>query len=236
MVFNWILDRIFPTECPVCSKSSKSHLYNPLCQDCWKEIKKYNGPSCRICGIPAISEYTITCSTCLKTPPPFSQVIYYSLYEGNLKRAIHLFKFHKIRRLASPLAKLLLQLPIPKVDYIIPVPLHVKRLREREFNQTALLCRFLGKELNIKVLLNELIKTKETTPQALLDRERRIESVKNAFIANKDKINGCHILLVDDVITSGATISECSRALRRAGVKKVTVVALAHSAPADLNA
>lgn len=215
--------------------SSDSYKYNPLCIKCWGEIKKYDGPACKICGMPSNSEYTITCGSCQKTPPAYTKIIYYGLYKDNFKKAIHLFKFQGIKRLAKPLGRLLMQLPIPKVDYIIPVPLHVKRLREREFNQTALLGNVLSKELEIKLLLNGLVKIKETSPQTSLNREERIKAVKNAFAFNGDSIGGCDILLVDDVITSGATVGECSKVLKKAGAKSVTVIALAHSVPADLN-
>lgn len=235
MFFDLILNSIYPSQCPVCYGSSDSYKYNPLCVKCWSEIKKYDGPACKICGVPSISKYTIFCGSCQKTPPPFTQIIYYGLYEGNLRKAIHLFKFSRIKRLATQLGRLLIQLSIPKADFIIPVPLHIKRLREREFNQTALLGNVLAKELGIKLLLNELIKIKETIPQTSLNREERMKEVKNVFVFNSNKIRGCDILLVDDVITSGATVRECSRVLEKAGAKNVTVLALAHSVPADLN-
>lgn len=232
MPFSRLLNLFFPSLCPVCSKRSNSYKYNPICSYCWAEIQKYNGAACKVCGIPSVSEQTTICGACLKIRQPFSKILYYGLYEGNLRKAIHLLKFNGIKRLAHPLSRLLLELPIPKADLIIPVPLHLKRLREREFNQTALIGHCLSKELKIQLIINNLIKTRETPPQTSLNRKERLENVKKAFSAYG--ISGADILLVDDVITSGATVRECSQSLAQAGAKSVTVLALAHSTPADM--
>ncbi len=232
MYFTKFLNLFFPSQCPICSERSDSYRHNPLCLSCWDKIQKYTGPACNVCGMPSPSIETLICGICLKSPQPFSQTLYYGLYEGNLKKAIHLFKFSKIKRLAEPLGRLLLDISIPKVDMIIPVPLHLKRLRQREFNQTALIGHFLSKELGIPLSLNNLIKTKETQPQTFLNRKERLVNIKKAFFV--DGISGCDILLLDDVITSGATVRECAKSLKKAGAKTVTVLALAHSTPSDM--
>lgn len=233
MPLSKLLNLFFPSLCPVCGKKSDSYKYNPICSYCWAEIQKYNGPACKVCGIPSVSELTTICGACIKIRQPFSKIIYYGLYEGNLRKAVHILKFNGIKRLANPLSRLLFELPIPKADLIIPVPLHLKRLREREFNQTALIGLCLSKELKIPMIIDNLLKTKETPPQTSLGRKERIENVKKAFssfqgVANSD------ILLIDDVITSGATVRECSVSLIESGAKSVTVLALAHSTPMDL--
>lgn len=233
MSFSRLLNLFFPSLCPVCGKISDSYQYNPICSHCWSKMQKYNGPACKVCGIPSVSELTTICGACIKIREPFSKIIYYGLYEGNLRKAIHLLKFNGIKRLAHPLSRLLLELPIPKADLIIPVPLHLKRLREREFNQTALIGLRLSKELKIPMIINDLLKTKETPPQTSLGRKERIENVKKAFSAFQGAADS-DILLIDDVITSGATVRECSVSLIKAGAKSVTVLALAHSTPTDL--
>lgn len=232
MPLSRLLNLFFPSICPICSKRSDYYKYNPICSHCWTAIQKYTGPACRVCGIPSVSEQTTICSTCLEIRQPFSKILYYGLYEGTLRKAVHLLKFNRIKRLASPISKLLLELPIPKSDLIIPVPLHLKRLREREFNQTALIGHYLSKELKIQLIVSNLIKTRETPPQTFLNKKERLRNVKKAFSAHG--ISGADILLIDDVITSGATVRECSEALINSAAKSVTVVALAHSTPADM--
>lgn len=232
MPLSRLLNLFFPSFCPICSQRSDSYKYNPICSQCWAAIQKYTGPACRVCGVPTVSGQTTICSTCLEIRHPFSKILYYGLYEGALRRAVHLLKFNRIKRLASPISKLLLELPIPKSDLIIPVPLHLKRLREREFNQTALIGYYFSRELKIPLIVNNLIKTKETPPQTFLNRKERLRNVKKAFSAHG--ISGSDVILIDDVITTGATVRECSEALIKSGAKSVTVIALAHSTPADM--
>jgi len=166
----------------------------------------------------------------MKTPPLFSKVIYYGIYEGILRKAIHLLKFERVKRLALPAAELLWELPLPAADCIVPVPLHSSRLREREFNQTTLISRHLSRYSGIPLLPDVLKKEKETLPQTDVTGKERLKNVKNAFSATDDA-KGRSIILVDDVITTGATVNECARVLRKAGAGSVTVLALARSVP-----
>ncbi|MCX8030629.1 MAG: ComF family protein [Thermodesulfovibrionales bacterium] len=219
----------FPSRCPICRSESNSFVTNPFCSFCWSLIEKYEGPKCFRCGIPTKSVYTTVCSDCLSLNVNM-RTIYYGLYQGTLKEAIHLFKFKGLKRLARPLSDLILRLSIPNnCDLIVPVPIRPERLRDRQFNQTALIGYFISKALNIPMNLDILIKIRETKPQTGLLRNERLKNIKNAFYAEK-VING-HILLIDDVITSGTTIKECSYALFNGGAKEVTAVALAHSIP-----
>lgn len=225
-----LLNLLFPSKCPVCGNRSDNHLYNPFCTKCWRGIERYSGPACSICGIPTVSSLTITCESCLKTKPPFSKVLYYGIYDGALKEAIHLLKFNGVKRLSKPLGLLLPELPIPEVNGIIPVPMHYKNLKQREFNQTAAISRHLSKELKIPLMLHVLKKIKETPPQTDVTGKERLKNIKNVF-RTCGEINGLDLLLIDDVITTGATARECSKALIKAGAKSVTVVALARSMP-----
>lgn len=177
--------------------------------------------------MPTSSENIGRCEGCLKDTP-FDKVLYYGKYEGILKEVIHHYKFNKVKRLSKPLAMLLSELPIPDSDAIVVVPLQTKRLKEREFNQTAVIGHHLSRRLRIPFLLDALIKVKDTKPQTGLSEEERLRNLKNAFVA-MDKVKGLNLLLIDDVITTGATIKECSRALLKAGAKGVTVLALART-------
>jgi len=164
----------------------------------------------------------------MKDEPPFSQVLNYGIYSGAMAEAIHQMKFYGVRRLAGPLGKLLLMLGIPEYDAIVPVPLSRKGLRERGFNQTLLVSRVLSKELKIPLHIDMLFKRKDTPPQIGLNAKERMKNIKGAFEVN-GRINNLRLLLFDDVMTTGATVRECSKTLIKAGAKEVFVITLARS-------
>jgi len=229
-LFAPILNLLFPSRCPICSHPSNEHSHNPICAACWSDIVPYHGPKCSICGMPTKSQYTGTCGDCLHTAPPFSKIMYYGIYEGTLRESIHLLKFGGIKRLAQPLSKLLLSLPASQCDAILPVPLHRNKLREREFNQTALLGKHLSMALKRPLLLHSFQKVRETKLQTEVSGRERYTNLRKAYAASDD-VRGKNILLVDDVITTGATVRECAATLKRAGARQVEVIALAHSMP-----
>ncbi len=222
------LNLIYPSICPICKKYSDNCKYSPICKNCWDEIKQYSGPACSICATPLVSEYATVCENCIDNSPRFSKVLNYGLYSGALAEAIHRMKFYGIRRLAKPLTSLLLNLPIPKYDGILPVPLSKKGLISRGFNQSLLISKLLSDELHIHLFANSLLKIKDTLPQIGLNAKQRMKNIKGAFAANAD-IKGLKLLLVDDVMTTGATARECSKTLINAGAKEVVVVTLARS-------
>lgn len=119
----------------------------------------------QVCAVLLASEHSRVCGECLQKPPPISAVLNYGLYSGAFSEAIHLYKFLGVKRLAGPLANLLLELPIPHMDGIVPVTVTVKTLRTRGFNQTLLMARLLSKHLQIPLRMDILSKTKETKPQ-----------------------------------------------------------------------
>jgi len=137
-------------------------------------------------------------------------------------------KFSGIRRLAKPLGRLLLNLEIPECDGIVPVPLSRNSLRERGFNQSLLMARVISKKLNITLYMDALLKTRDTLPQVGLNAKERRKNLKGAFKAS-GKINNQRLLLIDDVMTTGATVRECSKILIKAGAKEVVVITLARA-------
>jgi competence protein ComFC len=170
--------------------------------NCWGTIKKYNGPSCRICAAPLVSEHSNLCGECLREAPPFSLVVNYGLYSDALSEAIHLLKFSGLKRIARPLGKLLFELPIPPSDGIVPVPMTGKTLRERGFNQTLLLARTLSKHFEIPVKMDMLYKKKDTPPQIGLRAKERVSNLKNAFEV-RGRGDKLRLILLDDVMTTG---------------------------------
>jgi ComF family protein len=164
----------------------------------------------------------------MQETPPFSKIIPYGLYEGVLAEGIHQFKFHRVRRLSKPLGSFLLCLDIPDADGIIPVPLTKKGLIRRGFNQSLLLAHIIARRTGIALCMESLFKVKETPPQVGLSARERITNLRNAFDV-RGNLKDMSLLLVDDVITTGATVRECSRMLMKAGAKEVTVLALARA-------
>lgn len=223
-----LLNLLYPSSCPVCSGLSDSLSHCPICSGCWATIGRHDGPSCRVCARPLASEHAGLCGDCLREAPPFSRVITYGPYSDVLKEALHLLKFSSIKRLSRPLGMLLAGLEIPKADIIVPVPLSNRELRKRGFNQTLLISRTLSRTTGIPLFPGLLYKKRETPPQVSLPRRERLLNLKGAFGTRK-KLNGERVLIVDDVVTTGATVRECSRAIIKAGAAEVFVAALARS-------
>lgn len=164
----------------------------------------------------------------MKKSPPYARVIAYGLYEGVLKEAISRFKFYGLRRLSRPLGGLLPNLPIPESDAIVPVPLTAKGLRQRGFNQSLLIARVVSKKTGIPLNIDTLFKIKETPPQVGLSASERHKNLAGAF-TTKGTIKGSRILLVDDVVTTGATAAACSKALLKAGAQEINVLTIARA-------
>jgi ComF family protein len=230
LIQNKVLNMLFPEVCPICHETSSDHATAPVCTVCWNSIQPYKGPKCDKCGIPLDSDSSITCGECIKAKPEYKSVRTFGLYKGPLRKAINLLKYHNMKRLSKPLSAMILRMEMPRVDAVIPVPLYKDRLRQREFNQSALLAKYTAKKTGTSLLVNCLVKIKDTMPQVGLSSRERRRNISNAFgVEKKEHIKGKVILLMDDVITTGATVRECSRVLKKAGAGDVYVMALAHT-------
>lgn len=223
-----IINYLYPSTCPSCENITDNYHHAPFCTRCWSGIKKYSGPSCKICSTPFSSEYADCCARCLEQEPFFSKVQSFGTYDNVLATAINLYKFHSIKRLSKPLGTLLLELEIRRVDAIIPVPLSIEKLRERGFNQSLLLAKIVSDKHNVPLIINGLLKKKDTSPQIGLSAKERASNLRGAFEAVQD-FSGHTLLLIDDVMTTGATANECSKQLLRAGAKEVMVLTLARA-------
>lgn len=222
------LDMIFPPKCTFCDSISKE----AVCPECAEMVKFISPPFCTICGIPFKSDAvkSHTCGDCMKKKRHFSWARGVLLYNDATSKAIHKFKYGKDTTFSMALGTIISEHPdIKGFDLILPVPLHIQRLKERGFNQSLLLARHVGKVHGIPVDFDALKRTRWTEPQVnLKGRERKI-NVKGAFEVVKD-VRGKRVLLVDDVYTTGATVSECSKVLKKSGVKDVCVLTLARTA------
>lgn len=224
---NSILNLLYLSDCPICKNPSDSLLYAPLCSKCWSGIKRHSAPICEICSRPLIGDYGV-CGECRLQSPFFSKAISYGIYSGTLKEAISLFKFSGIKRLGRPLGRLLQELTMPQADFIIPVPMEVDGLINRGFNQALVLSREVSKTFKIPILIGMLYKKRKTPPQVGLGADERVLNLKGAFGVKGD-LYGKKILLLDDVMTTGATVNECSNELLRAGAGEIVVIVLARA-------
>jgi len=225
---SFFLSAVYPSRCPVCGGDSDTHPTSPVCRGCWESIGPYEGPACGICARPLGSALAETCGECLKKRPPFVRAFSFGLYEGALREAVHLLKFQGVKRLSGPLGALLAGVDLPAVDAVVPAPLSLGSLRERGFNQALLIGRALAESLRVEFRAWLLEKKKDTPPQVSLTRSERLINLRGAFRA-REKLRGERILLVDDVITTGATVAECSKVLLKAGAGEVYAASLARA-------
>lgn len=216
-----------------------------LCPDCLSGFIPVEPPLCAECGIMFQSREgdDRVCGECITHPKEFKMARAPGVYSQNLVGLIHNFKYNGKIQLAKPLGAFLFAAfihywDISSIDLIIPVPLHIKRLRKRGFNQTFLLIRDwfrLAEDLNIKlsgiqIEKDLLVRNRWTKPQTGLDRKNRLTNIKNAFrIIDPEKIEKKRVLLVDDVYTTGATVNECAKVLLNAAALKVEVLTLARA-------
>jgi ComF family protein len=159
-------------------------------------------------------------------------VIASGVYGGALARAIQALKYGNRPDLALPLGKRLVRagvrLGAPGPALLVPVPLHLRKLAERGYNQSALVAQVLGRELGWEVHVRALRRHRDTGAQAALDRAERLENVKGALI-ERERLDGKHVVLVDDVVTTGATATACAEALARTGALVLAVAAVARA-------
>jgi len=237
MEFQSIFFQFFlPPQCPCCEKFLEEGQQG-FCSKCLSEIHWIESPYCSVCGIPFISKEVEShpCGACVTHRKYFTMARALGTYEGSLQEAIHHWKYEGKTNLtpffAEWLAEGLKRYWEPdSLDLLIPVPLHTQRLRERGFNQVLVLVKELSRRTGIPYRKTTLQKKKPTVPQVNLSGAERGKGLRGAFhVIGKEELVGKSALLVDDVYTTGATVNECSRVLRRGGAKRVDVLTLAHA-------
>lgn len=220
----------FPSTCRLCGLPGQENM--ELCEACYRELQ-FNRYSCRRCAIPLAGEQTdAVCGACLNKPPPYDRAISLLHYRPPASYLIQSLKFHEQLGNADLLANLLAERisrenrPLP--DYLVPVPLHTRRLRERGFNQSVLIARILQKRLGIPVLTAHCVRTRNTVSQSKLALKERRHNMRHAFSLRKPLPSG-HVAIIDDVVTTGNTVNEVARTLRRGGAQLIEVWSLARA-------
>lgn len=228
-----LLHTFFPPACPLCLKSLPAGWDTDFCPECSADLKPLPGAHCPYCALPFQAEEGSShlCSQCLRQSPPFARVFAYGLYERSLRDAIHQFKFNRKAGLDRSLGRLLEQAidPALEIDLVVPVPLQNKRLKQRSYNQALLLAREVGRLRSWLVDSRLLLKSRETEQQHDLPAKAREKNLRDAFHVLKD-ISDKRVLLVDDVMTTGATAAACSRVLVEKGAANVSVAVVARAA------
>jgi ComF family protein len=218
------LDLLFPQWCIGCGREG-----NYICDHCRRSLTSISPPVCPRCGKPQRDEKL--CPACANGNTGIDGIRAPFLFEGVIRRAIHELKYRNLRALASPLADLLYEYlrgnPVPG-EFLVPVPLHRKRLKERGYNQSALLAKQLGKLTGLPVVDDGLLRQHHTAPQArTASVDERRKNVINAFSSPVGKLTKKRVILVDDVTTSGATLNACAEALKSSGVTSVRGLVMA---------
>lgn len=240
---------VFPTQCSICGGEAASPGGLGVCRNCWSKVEPWAGTCCGRCGLPIVSDRAadaaqILCGACLASDPAFDLARGFGIYRGNLRLLILQLKFRRRERLGRRLGALLGHV-WGKTDgfngdgspLIVPVPLFRSRERERGFNQARLLAEGLSHHLEklpdrkrARVEVGLLIRTRATVPQTGLKFQARKENVRGAFaVAKPGAVQGRQVVLVDDVMTTGATLSACAGALKKAGAGSVFALAMARA-------
>ncbi|HEX9080089.1 MAG TPA: ComF family protein [Desulfuromonadaceae bacterium] len=231
-----LLDFLFPPLCHVCRTFVPDAGALHICPSCREQMSPVGHPLCPVCGIPfqgAGADHL--CGRCAADRPAFDAARAALLYEGHSRDLIHAFKYRNKTHLRRPLALLtaegLTEFVASRTPHlIVPVPLHVRRLRSRGFNQAVLLGELLARKWRLPLARRALVRIRWTEPQINLTARERRDNVKGAFsVPDPAVVAGKRVLLLDDVLTTGSTVEECSRVLKRAGAAGVTVITVARA-------
>lgn len=235
MLSHLVVTTLFPSRCLICHDLLQET--GSLCRDHFHALNLVGDPCCTLCGFPFefSSGESVLCAECIHNPPAYDTGRTVMHYDSLSRVLITRLKYGDYTDLAVTLAPMLHRAGgafLSDCDMIIPVPLHWRRLLQRTYNQSALLGGLVSQLSGVPMLPDGMVRTRHTPQQAGLDRKDRLKNVKRAFTVNHrhaDRLAGARVCLIDDVITTGATIDACCRALKQARVEKIYVLSMART-------
>ena len=227
---SFIYRHVLPQYCLLCIEKTLSE--SPLCAHCLEELPWLCSPHCSICAKDVPDKQKPVCGACAAKAPPFDTTHCTFRYQEPISHWIKQFKFHQQLHLTKTLARLMAsglkrQRGSTPIDAIVPIPLHYRRWIKRGYNQTILLAKHLQTALQRPMDRRVLKKRRHTKPQALKKRQQRQIGLKGVFYAKPNRYK--RVALIDDVMTTGATVSAAAMALRQTGIKYIEVWCLARS-------
>lgn len=211
--------------CLLCGASSRNGVW---CSDCEVTLPYLTMPHCPVCAAPTPGGET--CGRCLRHAPNFNRTVAAFAYAFPLDKLVQALKYSEQLVLVSSLADNLALRVDSRPDFLLPMPLHPARLRERGFNQSWELARRVGHKLDIPVLHDACRRVRDTPPQTALPWKERSKNMRHAFACTRD-LSGKSVAVVDDVMTSGATLNELALTLRKAGAREVHAWVIARTLP-----
>ncbi|VAX21634.1 hypothetical protein MNBD_NITROSPINAE02-780 [hydrothermal vent metagenome] len=232
------LAALFPSPCVSCGGARPGVTNGALCRKCQSQIEFCPKNICCVCGAPLEFDYeietgeTYKCGECIARPPRYEELRFAMVYSGPVRELFHAFKFQSQRRLAAPLAALGQGALAPWLRewpdaVIIPTPLAMRKLYTRGYNPSYLLAKILADMAGLKVAEGALRRIRPTTPQFGLNSAQRVKNVKGAFEVHSPKsIRGRRVIFFDDILTTGATIRECCKTIKKAKPKALRVATL----------
>lgn len=243
MLFHSLFAVVFPSDCKLCNTPLLNISRLPVCDECLTAIQPLRASLCLLCGERLAAAQLLIgdgqCVPCREMPPQFDRAVSFAEYEGGLRGLIHLLKYEGVRPAAPVLGEMLaetISLLLPScgdsLPLVVPVPLHSGKRRERGFNQAEFIARAAMPRLSprLEIASDILVRRRPTQSQVGLTRQQRMENMRGAFhVVDAKRVCGRHIIVVDDVMTTGTTLSECARTLKRAGAERVWAATVART-------
>jgi ComF family protein len=252
MIFRSAIDSLaavlFPAPCRICAETLCTASRVPICEKCFAAFKAIGAPLCQCCGrsLPAAADSDaqlsldaprLLCRLCRANFYAFDRARSFGEYNEELKKAILLLKFEEVTCLGEWFASRLAEVVAREgaefqADVVVPVPLHPDRRRERGYNQAELIARPLARKLHLKQGAYLLMRTRPRPARLVLSRKEHWDSVRGAYATREGlRVDKLRVLLVDDVMTTGATLDSCARALKKAGAASVLGLTVARVVP-----
>ena len=232
-VLREVVNAVLPPACPVCGRPAPFAAGRrvDICPECMQKVSYVDEPFCLKCGKPVQSDEAEYCNDCSRHVHVYDQACSVYEYSKDVKNSIYRFKYHNKQEYAGVYAKQMadrcgMMIRRWSPDVIIPVPIHISRLKMRGYNQAGLIAEALGRIIGIPIDEEALVRVIKTAPMKELSNRERVKNLQNAFQADEKVVRYKKVLIVDDIYTTGATFDACAAVLKQAGVREVYGISL----------